>query len=76
MVFSDIPNNRVLKWKDGEGLTTYLRPAGYTGTKPRGGETGSNGLLRDPDGNFVEFSYGQPLGPGAEAADADALPKP
>ena len=24
--------------------------------------------LRDPDGNFVEFSYGQPLGPGAEAA--------
>lgn len=22
--------------------------------------------LRDPDGNIVEFSYGQPLGPGAE----------
>ena len=21
--------------------------------------------VRDPDGNFVEFSYGQPLGPGA-----------
>ncbi len=21
--------------------------------------------LRDPDGNFVEFSYGQPLGPGS-----------
>lgn len=21
--------------------------------------------LKDPDGNFVEFSYGQPLGPGA-----------
>ena len=28
--------------------------------------------LRDPDGNFVEFSYGQPLGPGAEAARARA----
>jgi catechol 2,3-dioxygenase-like lactoylglutathione lyase family enzyme len=26
--------------------------------------------LRDPDGNFVEFSYGQPLGPGAEPAEA------
>lgn len=24
--------------------------------------------LRDPDGNFVEFSYGQPLGPGADEA--------
>ena len=21
--------------------------------------------IRDPDGNYVEFSYGQPLGPGA-----------
>ena len=21
--------------------------------------------VRDPDGNFIEFSYGQPLGPGA-----------
>jgi catechol 2,3-dioxygenase-like lactoylglutathione lyase family enzyme len=25
--------------------------------------------LRDPDGNAVEFSYGQPLGPGAEAPE-------
>lgn len=24
--------------------------------------------LRDPDGNFVEFSYGQPLGPGADGS--------
>jgi len=24
--------------------------------------------LRDPDGNAVEFSYGQPLGPGATDA--------
>ena len=24
--------------------------------------------VRDPDGNAVEFSYGQPLGPGAEDA--------
>ena len=28
--------------------------------------------LKDPDGNFVEFSYGQPLGPGAEEAKAGA----
>ncbi len=25
--------------------------------------------VTDPSGNYVEFSYGQPLGPGAEAAD-------
>ena len=29
--------------------------------------------LRDPDGNFVEFSFGQPLGPGAEEQDAGLL---
>ena len=28
--------------------------------------------VRDPDGNMVEFSYGQPLGPGA--ADLSARP--
>ncbi|KYF63838.1 hypothetical protein BE11_30085 [Sorangium cellulosum] len=32
--------------------------------------------LRDPDGNYVEFSYGQPLGPGAEAWDAELLGAP
>ncbi|MBY4675778.1 VOC family protein [Marinobacterium arenosum] len=30
--------------------------------------------IRDPDGNFVEFSYGQPLGPGAEALKAAQPP--
>ena len=29
--------------------------------------------LRDPDGNFVEFSYGQPLGPGAEEMGAEEI---
>jgi catechol 2,3-dioxygenase-like lactoylglutathione lyase family enzyme len=28
--------------------------------------------LKDPDGNMVEFSFGQPLGPGALVADTDA----
>lgn len=31
--------------------------------------------LRDPDGNFVEFSYGQPLGPGAQGG-ANLATKP
>jgi catechol 2,3-dioxygenase-like lactoylglutathione lyase family enzyme len=32
--------------------------------------------LRDPDGNAVEFSYGQPLGPGAPPEVAAADPEP
>ncbi|MEE3054519.1 MAG: SMP-30/gluconolactonase/LRE family protein, partial [Planctomycetota bacterium] len=58
VLFSDIPNNRVMRWKDGEGLSIYLRPAGYTGKKARGGETGSNGLLLDPAGNLVLCQHG------------------
>ena len=30
--------------------------------------------VRDPDGNHVEFSFGQPLGPGAEQGDRQRLP--
>jgi catechol 2,3-dioxygenase-like lactoylglutathione lyase family enzyme len=26
--------------------------------------------IRDPNGNYVEFSYGQPLGPGASGVEA------
>jgi catechol 2,3-dioxygenase-like lactoylglutathione lyase family enzyme len=29
--------------------------------------------LQDPDGRYAEFSYGQPLGPGAEALDAERI---
>ncbi len=29
--------------------------------------------LADPDGTFVELSYGQPLGPGAEALDEERV---
>ena len=58
VIFSDIPNNRVMRWKDGEGLSVYLRPAGYTGQKVRGGETGSNGLLLDANGNLVLCQHG------------------
>ena len=58
VIFSDIPNNRIMRWKEGEGLSVYLRPAGYTGAKIRGGETGSNGLLLDSDGKLILCQHG------------------
>src|SRR5699024_6314803 len=42
LLFSDIPNNIIHKWKQGEGVSDYLKPAGYTGQEERGGELGSN----------------------------------
>ncbi len=58
VLFSDIPNNAVMKWKEGEGISTFLKPAGYTGDDPRGGESGSNGLLLDSEGRLVLCQHG------------------
>ena len=37
LVFSDVPSNTVYRWKEGEGVSVYLQPSGYTGAEPRGG---------------------------------------
>jgi len=51
------------------------RQAGCLALPPRQDDypVGYYCVLRDPDGHLVEFSYGQPLGPGAESGDADTL---
>jgi gluconolactonase len=59
LLFSDIPNNVVHKWKEGEGLSDFLRPSGYTGEAPfTGREPGSNGLAWDPQGRLVLCQHG------------------
>src|SRR5262249_41083861 len=35
LLFSDIPNNVVMRWQDGQGTSVFLKPSGYTGSKPR-----------------------------------------
>jgi len=58
LVFSDIPENTVYQWSEEGGLKLYLNPSGYTGNIRRCGETGSNGLLRDPNGSLVLCQHG------------------
>ena len=58
LLFSDIPRNSVMKWKEGEGVSLFLKPSGYTGAAPRGGEPGSNGLLVDSVGRLVLCQHG------------------
>src|SRR5262249_26270616 len=41
LLFSDVPNNSVMKWKQGEGLTVFMKPSGYTGVVNYGAEPGS-----------------------------------
>ncbi|MEJ7588663.1 MAG: SMP-30/gluconolactonase/LRE family protein [Ferruginibacter sp.] len=57
-LFSDIPANKVYKWKEGEGTTTYLTPSGNTGPPKLNSEQGSNALLLDPRGNLVLCQHG------------------
>ncbi len=45
LLFSDIPVNSIFEWTEKGGVKLYLKPSGYTGTKPLNGEPGSNGLL-------------------------------
>jgi gluconolactonase len=58
LVFSDIPRNTVHRWKEGEGLSIFLRPAGYIGNDPAGHELGTNGLVFDPQDRLVMADHG------------------
>ncbi len=58
LLFSDILPNRVYRWDATNGLKPFLFPSGYTGSKPRSGEIGSNGLLLDPQGRLVLCQHG------------------
>jgi len=58
LIFSDIPQNKIFEWSEEGGLKNYLEPSGYTGSIPRGGETGSNGLVLDLQGNLVLCQHG------------------
>jgi gluconolactonase len=58
LLFSDIPNNVVMKWHPKEGLSEFMKPAGYTGVADYGREPGSNGLLLDRQGRLVLCEHG------------------
>ncbi|MBX6316350.1 MAG: SMP-30/gluconolactonase/LRE family protein [Isosphaeraceae bacterium] len=58
LLFSDVPQNTVFQWKEGVGVRPFLKPSGYTGNVPRGGEPGSNGLLLDPQGRLILCQHG------------------
>lgn len=58
LLFSDIPNNRVVRWDEEIGAKTWLQPSGYTGVADYGGEPGCNGLLLDKKGQLISCEHG------------------
>lgn len=58
LLYSDIPNNSIYKYVEGEGSSLWIKPSGFTGDLGRGGESGSNGLLLDPEGRLILCQHG------------------
>ena len=58
LLFSDIPRNSIFKWTAKDGVQLFMNPSGYTGVTYYGLEPGSNGLLKDLDGNLVLCEHG------------------
>ncbi|MBO0857051.1 MAG: SMP-30/gluconolactonase/LRE family protein [Chloracidobacterium sp.] len=59
LLFSDIPNNSIIKWSEGKGESLFMRPSGYTGKEPfTGPEPGTNGLTYDSKGRLVACEHG------------------
>jgi gluconolactonase len=58
-LFSDIPRNRIYKWKEGDSARLYLEPSGFMGDIKGMHEPGSNALLLDARGNLVLCQHGE-----------------
>ncbi|MEY2410236.1 MAG: gluconolactonase [Verrucomicrobiota bacterium] len=58
LLFSDVPSNTVYRWSAAAGVDVFLKPSGYTGSIPRAGEPGSNGLTVDSMGRLVLCEHG------------------
>ena len=58
LLFSDIPNNRIHRWRPGHGVDVFLEPSGFTGPGDYGREPGSNGLTLDREGRLILCEHG------------------
>ncbi len=47
LLFSDIPNNRIMRWSAKSGVTTFREPSGF-----------ANGLTRDREGRLIACEHG------------------
>lgn len=59
LLFSDVPQNRIHRWSEADGLSTWMDPSGLAGPVPDGfREPGSNGLIRGPAGSILMADCG------------------
>lgn len=58
VLFTDVPENKLYRWDEANGLSVFLNPSGYTGYAPNEKKAGGNGLILDPKGNLLIAQHG------------------
>ena len=58
LLFSDVPRNRIHRWRPGKGVDVFLEPSGFSGPGGHGREPGSNGLALDREGRLLICEHG------------------
>lgn len=54
LLFTDVPENTMYRWRKGEGLSEFLKPSGFTGQDDGTlREAGANGLFTEPAGTVL-----------------------
>jgi gluconolactonase len=59
LLFSEIPLNTIYRWKEGQGVTTFMKPAGYHGQRTDMKEPGTNGLSINKRGELLMCQHGE-----------------
>ena len=50
LLFSDIPRNSIMKWKEGEGISLFMKPSGFTGVTSSAPSRNACATGRQPSG--------------------------
>lgn len=54
LLFTDVPENKLYRWSERDGLSVFLSPSGYTGPElDTLREPGANGLYAEPGGSVL-----------------------
>ena len=58
VLFSDVPENKIYKWNENDGLSVYIEPSGYSGKVPTSKKDGSNGLILNSKNELLLCMHG------------------
>ncbi len=58
VLFSDVPENKIYRWNENEGLSVYIEPSGFSGKVPTSKKDGSNGLILNSKNELLICKHG------------------